>query len=371
MPFRAGGSGLISSSEGRQDSIAGNLPVRRVAPSVVACWAGQAHASAETRWTGPPKLRFPSWWSVPAPAGLRLRALRDCAPGAVAAGLVPRDRGRPAGAGRGARRGGDARIAGHPAALRPAAGFADPPRHRGGGAGAGRALDRSPRPRRRWPCWARPRRCWRICGSSHGMLRGTGIERRNGLLRPVLHAIINGSPGRRGPGGAAGAAGRGRLRLPLRPGAGAGGSDRRRAGHRPARAGHRGAPGPLRLGPCPARRRSRMAALEARLLRLEQAGADHAGRPAGAARPPAGAAAGPDRRLHRCRSQPAAGPPLDGAGGDGGRGTAGPDRRVPTSPRAGPAAAGGGCPGVLAPRMPASTSAGMPPRRMPRAASAG
>lgn len=26
----------------------------------------------------------------------------------------------------------------------------------------------------------------------HGMLRGTGIERRNGLLRPVLHAIVNG-----------------------------------------------------------------------------------------------------------------------------------------------------------------------------------
>ena len=27
----------------------------------------------------------------------------------------------------------------------------------------------------------------------HGMLRGTGLERRNGLLRPVLHAIINGT----------------------------------------------------------------------------------------------------------------------------------------------------------------------------------
>ncbi|RYJ03635.1 MAG: hypothetical protein EON47_03400 [Acetobacteraceae bacterium] len=27
----------------------------------------------------------------------------------------------------------------------------------------------------------------------HGMLRGTGIERRNGLLRPVLHAVINGT----------------------------------------------------------------------------------------------------------------------------------------------------------------------------------
>jgi hypothetical protein len=27
----------------------------------------------------------------------------------------------------------------------------------------------------------------------HGMLRGTGIERRNGLLRPVLHAIVNGT----------------------------------------------------------------------------------------------------------------------------------------------------------------------------------
>lgn len=105
----------------------------------------------------------------------------------------------------------------------------------------------------------------------HGMLRGTGIERRNGLLRPVLHAIVNGTLARAVqveapvPLAEGGCAFRFALALEATD---LGGRGLSIALHAPGQEAPlaRFAWGPALPG------QEAMAALEARLLRLEQAG---------------------------------------------------------------------------------------------------